>query len=134
MNARILVSIVSYNSALHLKACFESLRLQTFQDFSIAVWDNASTDDTAAILESYRDLIGFVHLSNSNIGFCAGHNQLIASIPSDYVLVLKNVRVGSMVNTLEQGVDPASFDGVPFLRRVHSDPTMDVSSTPSRIT
>jgi len=40
--------------------------------------------------------------------------------------VLKNVRVGSMVNTLEQGVDPASFDAVPFLRLVHSDATMDV--------
>ena len=44
----------------------------------------------------------------------------------DYVLVLKNVRVGSMVSTLEQGVDPASFRRVPFLRLVHSDGTMDV--------
>ena len=44
----------------------------------------------------------------------------------DYVLVLKNVRVGSMVSTLEQGVDPASFHRVPFLRLVHSDDTMDV--------
>ena len=26
----------------------------------------------------------------------------------------------------EQGVDPASFHGVPFLRLVHSDDTMDV--------
>jgi hypothetical protein len=42
------------------------------------------------------------------------------------VLVLKNVRVGSMVSTLEQGVDPASFHHVPFLKLVHGDGTMDV--------
>ena len=44
----------------------------------------------------------------------------------DYVLVVKGVRVGSMVNTLEQGVDPASFRSVPFLQLVHSDDNVDV--------
>jgi hypothetical protein len=44
----------------------------------------------------------------------------------NYVLVLKDVRIGSMKNTLEQGVDPAAFRSVPFLHLVHSDDTMDV--------
>ena len=44
----------------------------------------------------------------------------------DYVLVVKGVRVGSMVNALEQGVDPAAFRSVPFLHLVHSDDTVDV--------
>ena len=44
----------------------------------------------------------------------------------DYVLVLKNVRIGSMVNTLEKRVHPAAFQSVPFLHLVHSDDTMDV--------
>jgi hypothetical protein len=56
----------------------------------------------------------------------SAHRAFLQKQMVDYVLVLKNVRVGSMVNTLEQGVDPASFDGVPFLRLVHSDATMDV--------
>jgi hypothetical protein len=46
----------------------------------------------------------------------------------DYVLVVKGVRVGSMVNTLEHGVDPAAFASVPFLHLVHSDPDVDVYS------
>ncbi|HET8806182.1 MAG TPA: hypothetical protein VFM47_06920 [Gaiellales bacterium] len=56
----------------------------------------------------------------------SAHREFLQKQMIDYVLVLKNVRVGSMVNTLEQGVDPASFHSVPFLRLVHSDDTMDV--------
>ena len=56
----------------------------------------------------------------------SAHREFLKKQMIDYVLVLKNVRVGSMVSTLEQGVDPASFHRVPFLRLVHSDDTMDV--------
>jgi hypothetical protein len=44
----------------------------------------------------------------------------------DYVLVVKGVRIGSMVDTLEKDVDPARFHRLPFLRRVHSDENVDV--------
>jgi hypothetical protein len=54
------------------------------------------------------------------------HREYLGKQMIDYVLVLKNVRVGSMVSTLEQGVDPAGFHGLPFLRLVHSDGTMAV--------
>jgi hypothetical protein len=56
----------------------------------------------------------------------SAHREFLQKQMIDYVLVLKSVRVGSMVSTLEQGVDPTSFHGVPFLRLVHSDGTMDV--------
>jgi hypothetical protein len=56
----------------------------------------------------------------------AAHKAFLERQRIDYVLVLKDVRVGSMVNTLEHGVDPAGFDSVPFLQRVHSDNVMDV--------
>jgi len=88
MSARLLVSIVTYNSARHLKLCFESLRSQTFHDFSVFLWDNASTDAVSDILARYGDLLSFVHFSKSNAGFCAAHNRMIASSKSDYVLVL----------------------------------------------
>jgi hypothetical protein len=56
----------------------------------------------------------------------AAHEAFLKRQRIDYVLVLKDVRVGSMVNTLEHGVDPSAFESVPFLQRVHSDGTMDV--------
>jgi hypothetical protein len=44
----------------------------------------------------------------------------------DYVIVVKGVRIGSMVGTLESGVDPAAFAGISFLRPVLRSPDADV--------
>ena len=88
MTARVLVSIVGYNSGRHLRTCLDSLAAQTFKDFTVSFWDNASSDDTSAIIEEYRGSFGFLHFSGSNIGFCAAHNQLISSAASEYVLVM----------------------------------------------
>ena len=88
MRARVLISIVAYNSDPCLHSCLESLEAQTFRGFRIAIWDNASTDATRAIIENSRERMGFIHYSNLNLGFCAAHNHLIRSAESDYVLVL----------------------------------------------
>jgi GT2 family glycosyltransferase len=88
MTSRVLVTIVSYNSGQYLKACLESLKAQTYGDFSVALWDNASRDNTHAILEASRGFLGLTHLSDRNIGFCEAHNHLIQSTSSEYVLVL----------------------------------------------
>jgi GT2 family glycosyltransferase len=88
MTSRVCVTIVSYNSAQYLKACLDSLKAQTFSDFNIALWDNASRDNTHAIIEAYRDFLCFTHLSDRNLGFCEAHNRLIQSTSSEYVLVL----------------------------------------------
>ena len=88
MSARLLISIVTYNSDQYLGACLESIKLQTFHDYNIAVWDNASTDETRAIIARYRDLLGFTFISDENVGFSAAHNRLIESTASDYILVL----------------------------------------------
>jgi len=88
MSARVLVSIVTYNSARHLQSCFESLRGQKYRDFTVSLWDNASTDDTPAIIARHRDVLGFAFFSDHNLGFCAAHNRLIAPTSLDYVLVL----------------------------------------------
>jgi hypothetical protein len=44
----------------------------------------------------------------------------------DYVIVVKGVRIGSMVGTLDAGVDPDALAGVPFLRRVYTSADADV--------
>jgi hypothetical protein len=40
--------------------------------------------------------------------------------------VVKDVRIGSMVDTLEKDVDPTRFHGLRFLKLVHSDDRVDV--------
>jgi GT2 family glycosyltransferase len=88
MTARVLVSIVTYNSSRHLRGCLASLERQTLKNYQISLWDNASTDGTSAVIEENRSLLNDVHFSPRNVGFCAAHNRLISSAASEYVLVL----------------------------------------------
>ena len=43
---KIAVDIVTFNSASDIGACLQSLGKQTFRDFRVHVFDNASADDT----------------------------------------------------------------------------------------
>ena len=88
MSSKVLVSIVSYNSGRHLKSCLESLRKQSYSNFDVHIFDNASDDNTSGIIEEFRPFLTSVHFSEKNLGFCAAHNRIIESASSDYVLVL----------------------------------------------
>lgn len=88
MTPRVLVSIVTFNSARYLRDCLRSLSAQTYRDFIICLWDNASTDTTPDIAAALGELFHTCHFSSKNLGFCAAHNRIIASNPADYVLVL----------------------------------------------
>jgi GT2 family glycosyltransferase len=88
MSARVLVSIVTYNSAGFIDGCLTGLRAQSFADFNVSVWDNASTDETAAVLSRHTDFVDTVHFGADNLGFCAAHNRIILESGAEYVLVL----------------------------------------------
>ena len=88
MSPRVLVSIVTHNSAAYLRACLESLSEQTCTDFVSCLWDNASTDTTLEIVSEHAGMFHATRFSPGNIGFCAAHNRLISSENSDFVLVL----------------------------------------------
>ena len=51
---RVTIGVPVYNCARHLPAALDSLLAQTFTDFELLVSDNASTDETAAIIHRYR--------------------------------------------------------------------------------
>ncbi len=88
MTPRVLVSIVTYNSARYLKHCLDSVCAQTYRDRVVSVWDNASADESCRIAMEYGGALGAMHRSEHNIGFCAAQNRVIAATPSEYVLVL----------------------------------------------
>jgi hypothetical protein len=56
----------------------------------------------------------------------AGGAALLRRLGVDEVLVVKGVRIGSMVGVLESGVDPAAFRQVPYLDLVHTSRVLDV--------
>jgi GT2 family glycosyltransferase len=107
MSPRVLVSIVTYNSGPYLDACVQSLKAQTFPDFVVSVWDNASDDESMELIAQHADFFLATHFSNTNIGFCAAHNRVLASLTTDYVLVLNPdvVLDPRFIETLVQALD-----------------------------
>lgn len=84
----VLVCIVTHNSETYLVPCLDSLRRQNYPRLVVAVWDNASTDDSPRLLRAAGDIVQHLHLSQENIGFAAGHNRLLTEYGGDFVLFL----------------------------------------------
>ena len=67
------VIIVTYNSGRHIEAC---LRALASQDCEIVVVDNASQDDTVALVKALAEVVRLELITISrNIGFAGGVNH-----------------------------------------------------------
>jgi GT2 family glycosyltransferase len=112
---KVAVNIVTFNSGRDIGACLKSLYEQTFADFAIHIFDNASGDDTLKIIESLR--VDRVMRSSINTGFCKAHNELAKRFPSEYVLflnpdtVLSRGFIQELAVALDARPDAASASG-----------------------
>ena len=52
---RVSIILTSYNHAKYLRQAIESVLNQTFTDYELIIWDDASTDDSWEIINSYQD-------------------------------------------------------------------------------
>lgn len=81
------VTIVTWNSAAHLRECFESIERQDYPDIEVVVLDNASTDETVAILRDYESRWRIIW-KQENTGFAAGQNEAMRAARGQWVLCL----------------------------------------------
>ena len=56
---KISVIINCYNSEVFLREAIDSVYAQSFKDWEIVLWDNASTDKTSEIAQSYDSRLKF---------------------------------------------------------------------------
>ncbi|MBI5729335.1 MAG: glycosyltransferase family 2 protein [Candidatus Magasanikbacteria bacterium] len=89
--AKMTVQLVTWNGAKYIPFLFQSLRKQTFTDWELVVLDNASGDETVALLS--KELANFPRphrliKNTKNSGFAVGHNILFREGVSDYCLLL----------------------------------------------
>jgi len=54
-NFKVSVILTSYNHARYLREAIDSVLNQTYTDFELIIWDDASADDSWEIIQSYSD-------------------------------------------------------------------------------
>lgn len=92
------IGIVTYNNEDKICALLESLYQYTQNvNFQIYVVDNASSDNTVQLVKENYPKVNLLQMGK-NIGFGAGHNQVISYMRSDYhVIVNPDIRLCSNV-------------------------------------
>ncbi len=109
-NVSVSVCIVTFNSAKFIEQCLSALNKQTNITFNICIVDNASTDSTCSIIETFLSKQQNISLIRNqyNNGFAGGQNQAIRNSRSNYVLVLNpdvmlgNNYIAELVRVLEK--------------------------------
>ena len=72
-SAWVRVIVVNYNSGGLLQRCIDALAAQTFRDFEVVVFDNASSDGSAEGLRLPDDRFR-LQRAGANLGFAAANN------------------------------------------------------------
>ncbi|MEL6751702.1 MAG: glycosyltransferase family A protein [Pseudomonadota bacterium] len=86
--AEVAVIIPAYNRSSSIMRSIDSALAQTFTDIEIIVVDDASTDDTVAVVSAVPDQRVLLVLREENGGASAARNTGIAAATADYVAFL----------------------------------------------
>jgi glycosyltransferase involved in cell wall biosynthesis len=82
------VGIPTRNRSHLLRQAIDSVLAQRYRNFTLIVSDNASTDDTADVVASFRDPRVVYRPLEINIGRSANFNRLIQLADSEFVVLL----------------------------------------------
>lgn len=87
MFPKVSVLMSVYNGEDYLKEAIESILNQTFSDFEFLIFDDASTDNSLAILKSYAQTDSRIKLtiSDQNLGLQKALNRLLKQAQGIYV-------------------------------------------------
>lgn len=109
---KVSVIVPTFNRALSLRRCLDSLCAQTFKNFEVLVCDDGSTDDTKEVIESYRHLLNIKYFWNENSGGPAHPRNIgIKNSNAPYVAFLDSddwwttKKLEKVVKKLDQGFD-----------------------------
>lgn len=86
--AKVSVLIPFYNRASYLRDAIDSVLKQSFTDFEILALDDGSTDDSAEIVNQYKDSRIQLLRSDKNLGIPATRNRGIAAAKGEYLAFL----------------------------------------------
>ena len=87
MNSLVSIITPSYNSSKFMEDCINSVLYQTYTNWEIIFWDNASTDRTAEIAQSYDNKLRYFRSDETTV---LGKARVNASkqVQGDYIAFL----------------------------------------------
>ena len=117
-NPKVSIIISSYNHAKYLRAAIDSALNQTFTNFELIIWDDASTDDSWEIIQSYTDPRIQSFLNKQNRRAASNFNDAIANVArGEYIALFTSDDIWEP-DKLEKQVD--FLDGHPNIGVVFS--------------
>lgn len=88
MSKKLSIAIPTYNRLTYLKECINSILNQTFQDFSIFVFDNASDEPVEEELKKINDERIYFIGNDKNIGSTGNINRILKyPFESEYLII-----------------------------------------------
>jgi glycosyltransferase involved in cell wall biosynthesis len=84
------ICIPNFNYSKYLKLTIESVLQQSFQDFEIIVSDNASTDDSVAMVKSFNDSRITIVENSINLGFTPNLDKCTEIACGRYMILLSS--------------------------------------------
>ncbi len=82
-----LISILmpAYNCEKYIREAIDSILNQSHVNFELLIADDASTDGTKSIIESYTDARIKLHHNDRNLGYLMTSNKLISHCKGDFI-------------------------------------------------
>lgn len=104
MDTNIKVSVIMpvYNGERYIREAVESVLHQTFSDWELLIVNDASTDGTEKILESFKDPRLKIIKNDKNLGSVVSRNIAFNQIKSEYVAILDADDVAAPTRLEEQ--------------------------------
>jgi glycosyltransferase involved in cell wall biosynthesis len=131
------VVVPTYNRADAVQRTVDSVLDQTFEDFEVIVVDDASDDDTAAVIDSYDDSRVVLRSHETNRGGSAARNTGIGAASGEYIAFLDSDdewrprKLERQVETLERRGDEwvAAYCGVEMVSENDPSPFERLAAT-----
>lgn len=109
--ASVAVVILNYNGRAYLEKFLVSIQQGGYDQLSIYVADNGSTDQSLAWLREHAPEVQLIDLKK-NYGFAEGYNRALRQVDADYYILLNS----------DLEVTPGWID--PVIRRLEEDPSV----------
>jgi len=88
MNNLISICLATYNGEKYIIEQLDSLVAQSYQNFELIVQDDNSTDNTLAIIETYKNKITInIEKNEKNLGYAKNFEKVLQRAQGDYIAI-----------------------------------------------